>query len=262
MYRKFLLIAVSLLCLSAGNAQQPNQQKKPTADSLVITKPISPAENAARKKAFLKSSYIAVPLIVLGIYNNDDDGFIDKYELWEDRNEHAANFHSKMDDYLQFAPAVAVYFMNAIGKKGKHDVLNQSILLLKSELIMNAIVHPLKKYSYILRPDESNYRSFPSGHTAQAFISAELLRKEYGNRYPGLAAAGYLTAIAVGSLRILNNKHWITDVLAGAGIGILSVNLAYLTHRYRWQWGKKKIQFVPTYNGLGPGIYINYSLGK
>ncbi len=271
MCRQSLLLVVLVSALAAGGAQESlGQEKNKVSDSLlqgmqqiklIEIKKYS-GDFAFRNKAFIKSACVAIPLIILGIYNNDDDGFINKYEVREDRNEHICNFRTKADDYLQFAPIAAVYAMNAFGLKGKHDIWNQTALLIKSELIMNAIVVPLKKYSHVLRPDGSNYYAFPSGHTAQAFLSAEFLRREYGKKYPLLAIGGYLVATSVGAMRILNNRHWITDVITGAGIGILSANLAYLSHRNKWPIWKKKIQFVPTYNGHSAGIYLNYCLGK
>lgn len=262
-----------IFCFSKNYAQEFTMQKPGTVvpkDSLCLKKcekkisivQLASKNNLQKRKAFLKSMYVALPLIALGIFNNDDDGFIDKYEFQEERNEHNLNFHTRADNYLQFAPIAVVYGMNVIGIKGEHDIWNQTALLLKSEFLMAAIVIPVKKYAHVLRPDGSNYSAFPSGHTAQAFLSAEFLRKEYGKKYPWIAAGGYLAAISVGALRVLNNKHWITDVMMGAGIGILSVNLSYLTHQNKWLLWKKKIQFVPVYNGIQPGIYLNYCFGK
>lgn len=266
MYKQLLSILIMICCFYIMAAQEVLPKKSIVADSLGFTERISVKwkfkNMAEKKKAFIKSTYISVPLIVLGIYNNDDDGFINKYEIWEDRNEHIGNFKTQADNYLQFAPVAFVYTMNALGIKGKNNIWNQTALLIKSELIMIAIVHPLKKYSQVIRPDGSGYHAFPSGHTAQAFLSAEFFRKEYGRQYPLLAAGGYLLATGVGALRILNNRHWISDVMTGAGIGILSVNLAYLSHRYKWPWHKKKVQLVPTYNGYSAGIYLSYPLGK
>ena len=45
---------------------------------------------------------------------------------------------------------------------------------------------------------------------------------------PWISVGGYVVATTVGVSRILNNRHWISDVLAGAGIGILSVEFGYL----------------------------------
>jgi membrane-associated phospholipid phosphatase len=103
--------------------------------------------------------------------------------------------------------------------------------LIKSELLMTAIVFPLKKFSAVPRPDTGAPTSFPSGHTAQVFAAATFLHKEYGKEHPIYSVLAYTTATGVGLLRVMNNRHWISDVLAGAGIGILSTNLAYLTVR-------------------------------
>ena len=58
-------------------------------------------------------------------------------------------------------------------------------------------------------------------------MGAELLRREYWNVSPWIGIAGYAVAAETGFFRIYNNRHWLTDVLAGAGVGILSVQAAY-----------------------------------
>ena len=83
-----------------------------------------------------------------------------------------------------------------------------------------------KEATGILRPDRSTYNSFPSGHTAIAFASAEFLRMEYKDVSVWYGIAGYTVATAVGGLRVYNNRHWFSDVLTGAGVGILSTQLA------------------------------------
>ena len=60
-------------------------------------------------------------------------------------------------------------------------------------------------------------------------MGAEILRREFGKEYPWIAVAGYAVATLVGLMRISNNRHWAGDVLAGAGLGILSVSLVYWT---------------------------------
>ena len=77
------------------------------------------------------------------------------------------------------------------------------------------------------RPDGSSRNSFPSGHTATAFMGAEFLRKEYWDVSPWIGVAGYAVAAGTGFFRMYNNRHWLTDVLTGAGIGILSTQAAY-----------------------------------
>ena len=92
---------------------------------------------------------------------------------------------------------------------------------------MGVTVNVTKNLTKVERPDGSARNSFPSGHTATAFMGAELLRREYWNVSPWIGIAGYAVAAGTGFFRIYNNRHWLTDVLAGAGVGILSVQAAY-----------------------------------
>lgn len=147
-------------------------------------------------------------------------------------------FHSGIDNYLLVAPIALAYGLDAVGIKSKTDILNRSVILLKGELIMYGTVNLLKNTTGVLRPDGSNRYSFPSGHTAQAFAAATFLSEEYKDRFKWMPYVSYGMASTVGMMRIANNKHYISDVLLGAGIGILSMKVAYWTHQYRW--GQKK----------------------
>ena len=84
------------------------------------------------------------------------------------------------------------------------------------------------------RPDGSNKYGFPSGHTATAFSGAEMLSMEYKENYPWVPYVAYTMATGVGILRVTHKKHYWSDVLVGAGLGILSTKIAYWTHQYRW----------------------------
>ena len=132
------------------------------------------------------------------------------------------------DDYVQYAPALAVYGIDLMGVKAKHRFIDRTFLLASSYLISTASVQTLKRTTGIKRPDESNYLSFPSGHTATAFVGAHLLFKEYKDTSPWIGIAGYTVASCTGAIRIVNQRHWLSDVVAGAGFGILSVEVSYL----------------------------------
>lgn len=133
----------------------------------------------------------------------------------------------KLDNYLIFTPAAAVYGLNALGIKGQHNFRDRTMIYLLSNAFVSVTVFSVKKISHEARPDNSNYLSFPSGHTAMAFAGAEFLRREYKAISPWYGIAGYTMAAATGYLRMYNNKHWLSDVVAGAGVGIASTNLAY-----------------------------------
>lgn len=213
-------------------------------------------ESSSKTKKWIKITAAPVVLISAGLLTIDEDHALSRFSIREERNEAMPYFHTHLDNYLQYTPFVAVYALNGLGIKGKNDLINASALLIKSELLMTAIVYPLKQMTHQLRPDSSNYHSFPSGHTAQAFAAATFLQKEYGSKSIWYSIGGYTVATGIGVCRVLNNKHWLSDVLVGAGIGILSTNLVYHTHRYRW--GKKPaLTILPTY-GRGPGLYLAY----
>ena len=180
-------------------------------------------------------------------------------ELKEEVNE---NIDEKItiDDFSQYLPAVSVYGLNALGIKGKHNLKDRTILLGTSYLLMSASVLSLKSITKIERPDGSGFNSFPSGHTATAFAGAEFLWQEYKDVSVWYGISGYLVATGTGLFRIYNDKHWLTDVVAGAGIGILSTKIAYWIN----PWIQKKIfnskeekstsAIAPFYNGKQLGI--------
>jgi len=133
-----------------------------------------------------------------------------------------------IDDYTQFAPAVAVYGLDFMGIKAKHNFRDRTFVMATSYLLLFAGVQTIKRTTKIERPDGSNFHSFPSGHTATAFVGAHILFKEYKDASPWIGVAGYTVAGVTGAMRMYNKKHWFSDVVAGAGIGILSVEISYL----------------------------------
>ncbi|MBO9635144.1 MAG: phosphatase PAP2 family protein [Chitinophagaceae bacterium] len=178
----------------------------------------------------LKKGMILVPLTMIAYgalsLDNGELKAIDrevKEELWLEKSHKPL----KIDNYLQWAPAAAVYGLNAVGIKGRHNFKDRSIIYGMSMAFMSGTVFATKHLSKQLRPDDSNNQSFPSGHTANAFAGAEFLRREYWDTSPWIGVAGYAVAGITGYLRMYNNRHWMSDVVAGAGVGILSTNLAY-----------------------------------
>ena len=180
------------------------------------------------RKKTIKSILIPGVMITYGFVTLVNNSFKNlnvevKEEIW---SEHLHKLNH-IDNYLLFMPAVSVYGLNALGIHGKNNLRDRSLIYLMSNIILNTTVYSLKKISHQLRPDGFDYNSFPSGHTAEAFASAEFMRYEYKEVSPWYGVAGYAMATATGFLRMYNNKHWLGDVVAGAGFGILSTKLAY-----------------------------------
>lgn len=215
-----------------------------------------------KKTSWKKTAIAPATLMAAGLLATTDNEFLDRLEIHEERNEWIPEFRTHIDDYLQYAPIAAVYSLNALGIKSKHDFVNRTALLIKAELIMTAIVYPLKKLTAVPRPDTGALNSFPSGHTAQAFVAATFLHKEYGKDHPLYSVLAYTTATGIGVLRVMNNRHWVSDVLVGAGIGILSTNLAYLSHKNIAirKINKSSVLISPMYNQGSIGAYMMISL--
>lgn len=143
----------------------------------------------------------------------------------------------RIDDFTQYAPAVAIYGLNLVGIKGKHNFLDRSIILASSAAMVGISVTAIKRLTHIQRPDGTSFNAFPSGHTATAFASAEFLYQEYKDVSVWYGIAGYTVAAGTGFMRMYNNRHWLTDVVAGAGFGIISTKVAY------WIFPKIKKRF-------------------
>lgn len=215
-----------------------------------------------KKVAIWKAVKAPAMLTALGLYTFTDNENFSKFEVKEERDEWLPRFRHHADDYIQYAPIGAVYALNILGVKGKNDLANRTAILVKSELLVAAITFPLKKFASVPRPDNGDPNSFPSGHTAQAFAAATFMAKEYGHISRWYSIGAYTVATGVGVMRILNNRHWVSDVLAGAGVGILSTNIAYLTHRYKWGHGHSNHQtlIMPSYDGKTGILSVVYTM--
>lgn len=166
-------------------------------------------------------------------------------------------FH--LDDYIQYLPVVSYLALGAVGVKCKHSFKERFAAGATAYLAMGIMVNATKYLVREKRPDSNARNSFPSGHTATVFMGAELIRQEYGT---GIAIGAYAVATGVAFLRIYNDRHWLNDVIAGAGFGILSARIGYwmLPLYQKWfHWNKSsQMVLMPTYdmsNGsLGLGM--------
>ena len=240
------------------SAQSLNPQRK---DSVAVT-PASIRINRLQKLPNIKSFIIPAVLVSYGLVSlgNNAVRTLDYHTKDELQEDHPLFAHH-LDNYLQFTPMVAVYALNLAGVKGRHGIADQTALYLLSFSIMNVSTESVKRLADRNRPDGSNNYSFPSGHTANAFMAAEFLNQEYRDVSPWIGYAGYTIATATGVLRMYNNKHWLSDVVAGAGFGIASTKIAYLIypHLRKLVIGKQNIRYsmVPTYQQKAAGIAFN-----
>jgi membrane-associated phospholipid phosphatase len=217
------------------------------------------------KKPFFKSKLfkaVAIPAVLIGYgaYTFNGNGFYTNQEAQRDIHRVFPSSQSRIADVLIFVPYLELGAVALAGVESRNDRINTLLIIAKSEAIMLASTFIVKSLSHEERPDGSDNLSFPSGHTAQAFLAASIVHTEFRDKSQWYGIGAYTVATSVAVLRMVVDKHWQSDVVAGAGFGILSAHLAYLTHRNRW--GRKSIGrdigIVPTYYGNAPGLCLTW----
>ena len=237
-------------CIAAGkNTKELTEQTAP--DNALKFKPT---------QLILPSALIATG--IFGVYHN---GFIKLNNTVQDglvelRKSHYAH----IDDYIQYLPALTYATLGLLRVPCRLSFKERVAVEATSYLAMAAIVN-IGKYSFReKRPDSNARNSFPSGHSATVFTGAELMRIEYGT---AIGMASYAVAISVAFLRLYNGRHWVNDVLAGAGVGILCARIGYWMlplYRKWFKWNDSpsgvSASVVPSYSVKDRNIALNLCL--
>jgi membrane-associated phospholipid phosphatase len=227
----------------------------------------NPTENDSIPAISSKFSYkqLIIPATLM-TYGVIEVTLAPKYRLLNYAIGHEVITHQpekfQIDDIIQYVPAASVYALNLVGIKGKHNFKDRSIILGLSSVFMAVSVNGIKYTARVERPDKSANNSFPSGHTAIAFMGAEFLWQEYKDVSIWYGIAGYVVATGTGAFRIYNNKHWFGDVAFGAGIGMLSTKLAYWLYpsiERKFSGNRKNgrnMALYPYYDGSQGGLFF------
>ncbi|HEX6736809.1 MAG TPA: phosphatase PAP2 family protein, partial [Vicinamibacteria bacterium] len=125
----------------------------------------------------------------------------------------------------------------------------------QSLIVSGIYVTGLKMSVGRTRPDGSNRLSFPSGHTASAFSIAAVADHYYGRR-AGLAA--YTAAGLIGISRMERNKHHVSDVLAGATLGLISAHT--VIHGNGDPSNRRQLSLAPVAAPSGSGVGVGLKL--
>lgn len=206
-----------------------------------------------------KQLILPASLLAVGALGTAIDGWEDFHII--SRKESVKKI--RIDDYMEWGMFGWVFVCDVFAKE-KHNFVDQIFLLTLAEGLNAGMIHGLKNAIDETRPDGAPY-SFPSGHTANAFLGAHLAYKEFRDSSPVLAYTGYAMAAFVGASRVYNNRHWVSDVLAGAGIGVLSVELSYLIYfpirnaiaRQVNAKAAKNLVIAPSVSPYGGGLYLS-----
>jgi len=164
-------------------------------------------------------------------------------------------YSTSLDDYIQYVPIIEMYAFDMLKVPARHSVWDQTKFLAISELVTAGIVHLLKNTLKVQRPNNGSFNSFPSGHTSQAFVASQVLFNEYYQTNKWIGLSGYIFSGATGALRVINNRHWVPDVLLGSGIAILVTNAVYHFKPLKnWNPWQKKNQSVSAHFHSNIGI--------
>ena len=226
--KSFLFILILALSIQATYAQ---------SDSI--------RNNQTVKKPFFKHEIVPLSFITVGSLLNIGN-------IKHNVEDALPQTHTTIDNYLQYTPMVGMYLFDALGVKHQNSVFDQTKYLILTQLTAGVIVYMLKSTTKVQRPlgAPDSFTSFPSGHTTLAFAGATVLYHEFKDTDPWVAYSGFVVATATGYMRLTNRRHWLPDVVTGAGIGILTADLVYYLKplkklELKSKSGKNKMSFLP-----------------
>jgi PAP2 superfamily len=212
---------------SAAASTAPDEQRivLPPAPGGGVAFPARPARNPFTSighdlKTFFtnKDTRIIMGVFVpaAGVaYTWDQAGIEESEEHLDDSSFEAGNIGGSF--LVQTSAAVGTWAIGAISGNRKTTEVGGD--LLRAQISSQVIVQSVKLATRRQRPDDSNYHSFPSGHTSSAFATATVLERHFGWKV-GVPAYGF--AAYVGLARMSANKHHMSDVIMGAAVGIAS----------------------------------------
>ena len=193
------------------------------ADAMERTDSMSRFDHAASTPLF-KMAHASVPVIIggLAIYganNNLKDAAA--------AGSHAMHYDTQYEDYLQYAPGLALLALKIGGVESRSSWSRMIVSDAFSAVLTIGVAESLKRTVGDVRPDGEDDRSFPSGHTAISYMLATMLHKEYGCRSPWISLGAYTVATTTAASRMIHNRHWMSDIVVGAGIGVAATEIGY-----------------------------------
>lgn len=212
---KSLMLAVALT--AAPSMKMHGQQAE--CDSLSVNSGSLENYRLGWRQTILPASLIGMGAVALapGFVRNGSRGMTNRVM---DMRGHGSRM--ELDDYVQYLPVAGSLVLGCAGVRARHSFRDRAFIVATSYAAL-AVLTNVPKFSVDeKRPEFAGRNSFPSGHTATVFMGAELVRIEYGGWY-GIGA--YAVATGVGFMRMYNGRHWLHDVVAGAGVGMLSARI-------------------------------------
>jgi membrane-associated phospholipid phosphatase len=181
---------------------------------------------------------------------------------------------NKMADLARPFGSNAVVAVGSLALAGAGAIMDNrhteetGLLSLQGLLLSNVTLEGLKLLTHRHRPDESpndahqwdgpglhsGYKSFASGHSAKAFMLASVIASQYPDNKP-LQIASYGIAGLTALSRVNDDRHWASDVVAGAAIGYSIGKLVTSMSPFQ---SDGRISLTPIQEGDSNGLALNY----
>lgn len=151
---------------------------------------------------------------------------------------------------VQAGAALATYTVGRIN--GSSKVARIGAELFRAQIVSQGTAQALKMMTNRTRPDGTSM-SFPSGHSASMFAAATVLQSELGWK---VGVPAYAAAAWVAASRVEMKRHYMSDVIAGATVGILAGHAVTFGH------GNTRFALSPTVVPGGMGVSITKLPGR
>jgi membrane-associated phospholipid phosphatase len=160
----------------------------------------------------------------LAVHPKDDEIAADIYDPAGDRHDFFRAGASVGDGVEQSAFALGTYIVGRVWRKPR--IAGAGADLVDAQILNGVITQGIKAATQRRRPSGGSH-SFPSGHTSATFATAEVLREHFGWKWgvPAYAVGAYVSVS-----RMVDNKHWASDVVFGTAIGLVSGRAASFGH--------------------------------
>ena len=256
--RRPALLLLGLICLPNLAAAQGPVVAVPAASSEVAPAPVVAAAPPSLfrplagdfKRFFQKDTAQTVGLFALGALavSPFDQPIVRSVELNGGHQVFSTGRVAGMF-YVQAGAGMSTYFLGrAFGNNTAAKVGSE---IFRAQVLSQTVVVAGKVLTNRQRPDESNAHSMPSGHTATGFATAGVLHRNFGWK---VGVPAYAFAAYIGASRIDANRHHLSDVVLGAGIGLLSARAVSFPVGSR----KFNVSLTPAPGGAG----VSFTLAK
>jgi len=182
----------------------------------------------------------------LAVHPKDDEIAADIYDPSGARRDFFRAGASIGDGVEQSAFALGTYVVGRVWQKPR--IANAGADLVDAQIVNGVLTQGIKVATKRTRPSGGPH-AFPSGHTSATFATAEVLREHFGWKW---GAPAYAIGVYVSVSRMVDNKHWASDVVFGTAIGLVSGRAASVGH------GASRVSITPSLLPGGLAIFGSF----